>query len=293
MSYLIQLLRKYVNDNKVADQEFVMLAIDYLVQEKNLYNNVKRVEFNDYKNTSYNEIEQKINFNIEMHRDFILNQFQHLMKEKTKEEYIMIINFSIFTAIFHEIEHVLQFKYLNNNNNELESYLIHIAFKWSHYKTDLYKHRSIDYQNRFYNYLQKSINTYSHQKVYYLCNPAERIAYIKSNKKTLETINQINDLNLSLAKDIFTTLTLLYEIDQYQLKGKKIICPLNIYMKKRNKILKKHKLISSNYFKQVINMHQSLSLDDKLLYGLPITLEEYSEQLDIIYAHKAYQLRRV
>lgn len=240
-------------NNKILNLNDIEKILELLVIDKNLNEYILNIDVQLIKSNnlaSYSTYDKKITIfsltikkmlqNIEKNV-LILNNFEHQLYK----------NLSILQVLLHEVEHANQIK-ISYNDNTLETFIIRIS-NLVNEKEDLYE----------------------------FC-PTERFAEIKSFEELLFLLNYITK-RLDILPKVLET-----EKSQRLLKGYHyynwltINSPLITYFisGRKKHLLESFSWFSNNLDDSLIQVCDEYELNERLKYGFPITIDEYSSSME-------------
>lgn len=280
---LYKVFEYYLSRNKIISKTEVKNLTSLLLFNKNLLDKVNSITTSDNLDTQYSFDNKNLNVNLAK----IIEDTRYEDKELYNDIFSKIQkyqkhNLNVFKCILHEIEHVKQYKIIENNPKTLEEKLIYSSFH-NNYKEE------IDEKTKM-NIINLIGKEYLKMDSYYYSEPAERMAYINSEKEITNITKKLglNDLLI----DLYTLEVLEDEDSEYEFDTKgKIICPLKKYIAIEKELLGEYgNFCYEAYFKSIMKKNINISLNRKMKYGLPISKEEYTNHELKIVNNKVFKL---
>lgn len=246
---ILKILIQYINDRKIFDYKAIVKIIGICLAKSRSGHyclNVQAILNDEQQSTSimaYSSECRKITIYFEN-----LMKYLELLVPHTNKNEFFYKNCYILSSIFHELEHVIQEKTINEKDN---SFLAELFC------------------------CEKNIgkkSSYQEYKSFYPFNPRERSAEILAVKKLIDFLElfNLNDSFISKNKRYLATL----EADNYKFENGIITSPTQIFFKLSHSynmwsaLNKKYSLDKKNSY---------LSFAYRTTFGLPISLEEYRE----------------
>lgn len=193
-------------------------------------------------------------------------------------------NTTVLHILLHELEHVGQYKKcLESKNSDLEKGLFDTCFKANNYLEQIQKklHNNeinpneyllIIEQMKFYQMYSEIVN-----KECYELLPTERQAEINSFKYLIELLKNNYDEKYKDKFEMIKVNYLIRNLMGYKSDGKNVIAPTyelyRIILDFMNQSENKDK-----YFEKFDSFSKSMKLDQRLYYGLNISLDEYNNK---------------
>lgn len=285
---ILELLLQYSSNHKLCDEAFFQKTLSTAIKELSLEDFVNTYHICD--EVSYNEenhyfslaIYQYLSKNINIFLGSIEKKNEELLKQYPyldETELYLIKNVSILKAIFHELEHAHQMKKLQLFLDDLETFLLKVSFRYIRFlqypeiverlKKEGFKEIEI------YDSLLQSKRK---DEALYDLNPAERIADIASINTVFQITKPIHYLYPTLS-DFLNHESFNMLSKGYTLQKNIVLSPSIIYIEKseyKNQ-LKEQPFYHKNNDIMLENVCSNYSLSQRLLYGLPITVEEYQK----------------
>lgn len=250
MEKVLKIIYNKSINNKIIDINDIDKILELLINEKQLNNYVLNIDVQSIRSNnlaSYSSHSKKItiySYTIEL----MLKNIENNILNISDFEKILYKNLSLLQVLLHEIEHANQER-IAYIENTLESFILRMAY-------------TVD--NSYF----ESLYEYS---------PQERLAEIKSYREVISLVSYI--------KNKLNKLPLILEMNELQrfLRGYhysqgKVSSPLIMFFKHGNKEL----VLQSFdwYCKNSLDMvYLQYDLYERFNYGLPISLEEYSNSM--------------
>lgn len=253
---LLNIIYTYVFNYKEPDKHFLENVLDIVINKDNLREFIKDINYNYDGNGAYGFISKTLRFNItnildDAKRSFNLrkNIYESEINISNLEEYIYLCSTFILT-ILHELEHVKQIRILETTQEKtFEKSLIQ---------------NSLDIL---------SINPDFYRKEHDLF-PVERMVNINSTSKLIEILKLDNDFSSFINKafnDDYKRLITNYYIH----KNIPLLEYINIT---RSSLYYEDILINKENSKKLLRrVKKEVSLDNRILFGLPITKKELTK----------------
>lgn len=289
MEKIIQdLIKKRINETRSLNIDDYNKIVSLYSENTNLGEYIKEVKFRDSLSGYIQNLQQIAQYNpaaktIEISREGLQRQTDGLAKQLECKfdinDFIKYISLQGAQFFFHELEHVFQEQKINEPDNSIESKLLRATELDLPYLLDQAiaecekNGTSID---KFMNAKRDSfIECY---KKNYDIILRERLAQLRSIKRIRKTIKNL-DINPTIAT-IFANQEINEKKKGYVLNGYYSVGPTLEYMDK----LAYSKLIiptNSEYYdenkvKAFVELKQKLSTEERIEYGLPISLQEYN-----------------
>ena len=261
ISYISFVLNRYIKGNKLLDS----IGCDELIKSLIIYNElndyVKDVTYEnskDYKtNMSYSYFNKRINITKDFIQGIKPTPKQLLDLFKVHDE-IIIRNLDIVHALIHEIIHAKQYKLIDNTADEFIKNILRKSLTAYSYLDEEDKESALKYAEAV-----KSTN------LYHLL-PSELNAEILAIKQTIEIINHVSINGKYKYINMYEFLLKLTQIKSYEKKTFTVKSPFDKFIKTRKKYLKEPIKYSSNDIKKY-------NIEERLSYGLPISIFEYNQ----------------
>ena len=276
------LVDKYSSNNKYVDKAFVDRVCLDLVDFYNLHDYLKDVTVNDFDiksggASSYHPHNKTMSIELCSSKKYLRK-----LDERFLKDHYYWYNLYVLMSILHEMEHVKQEKLLENRFDTIESSLIYLnnildsTINDKGLRNKILGHFKIIRYGSYY--------TRNHDKA-----PIERLANIRSFKDIVDIINIIDKEDLD-AIAVYKGYTLDLMLDQircgYKLDKDKTNSPSLDYLRGMKSTNNKELINRLRIFKS-----DSLSLTDKLTYGLDLDKEEYDYIQDDIKTLKLFNIR--
>lgn len=250
---LLNIIYTYTFNYKLPDRNFINEVVNTVIEYYELNSFISNIEYNYNYIASYSFISKVLKFDI----DNIIKSIDDRLKRSTSiynlnelkllERYELTCYETIYT-ILHELEHVKQVKLVKTTDkNNLEVALI---------KDSIY---------------MLSINQGLYKKNHDIF-PIERMAVIRSNSSIIEMLKLDSDTANSLSS-IYIKRCNSYKKDYYSNDN----FPLLEYVTSTNsELYYENILINKKNTKKILRKSKkNLSLNDRIILGLPITTNEY------------------
>lgn len=277
---ILTILKKY--RNKFADYEFVRSIINIITYNNNLYDYIKTIDY-QYNNKLmgyYRYCDQTIAINLYKIKNNTKSDLNFITKLLSDDDIIMLLNLIVFSIIDHELIHANQAKNYNDlDNNYIENQLYHYD--------ELFKKRVEKYSSKVAaKYLKFSVKMYKkylRDDFAHNLMPYERVAEIKSHAHVFQLARNLTDNQLII--DYFNyQICALRKENYYNNK-----CPLENYIEYKTKLANKYGLYIRNESTDNL-FNNNLSVELKLLYGLPVNDDVIKNLEDSLQKTKTYQL---
>lgn len=259
METLLSLIYDYSIKKKILDIKSIKKIITLLIDTKKIHEHILKINIineNNKKLASYNNYTKNIEINLLCVNNMLKNIDNSIIISDEIEK-IFYKNLLILQIILHELEHANQEKIiLNEDSQDIEQLILKLS---------------------------EQIDNNIKIKLYEIC-PEERLAEIKSFKDILDIINPI--------KKQYHELSEIIKLEEHQRllrgyhynNGNFIESPLISYFSKTNNITM---LNNFNWYNKDFNICLSSTilkykLLDRLKYGLPIEIDEYTESMKTI-----------
>lgn len=268
-----EIIFNYSINNKYADEKFIRMIIDIVANERNLAKYISDVSVimpltfeKNYVGSHYN-----------METMQLCIDRSGLLKSVLPFNYnILLFNSKIAITILHELDHTKLNKQIRENSkNSIDISLTKII-------EDLEKEKKTDLFLKRYAYLIYAGYIY---KRHHDEAPFERRANITSLLNFNEILTVLNETSLSKRNLDLVNLTLLRTLIKKSRIGYKIVkdgitnSPSYDYitMLKKQDELHSIGIYDENRYKAFINAKEKYSLNERILYGLPLSKEEYQD----------------
>lgn len=227
----------------IIDIHDIEKILNLIIYKKNLNNNIKNINIQHRRSNYLASYSVKSN-DITIY----LYTIERLKKDLNNQlinvddfEKNLYINLMILQIILHEIEHANQQKEIQHIKN-LETFIIKLSYL-------------------------VNFDAKNNEKLYE-CSPEERFAEIKSMSEVASTINFINKRSLVL-EQIFELEKLKRYLSGYHFQNSLLKFPTIEYFS----------IGQREEFLDLFNLDLIEILKDRLHYGLPITIDEYSNSM--------------
>ena len=255
-----QILEKYNNKKTCVDENFIKDVFEVVKDFYQVEKYVTKPTFKKMKGSfaNYDDGNKTIIFDLSKPR-------QKDLKLDFPDLYYLFYNAYILLDIYHEFVHVDQYKILDENKEDaLLCLLINISMP------------TVDPYDLLYEIKRLIFKRYYRRNWSY--DPCERMANLLGGINLINTINKIPQDTLGFEQLIrlMTLETDNHCIDNYKLKGNMTNSPTIDFLKKLPFSYNK-KILKTDEVKQLFN-DPTLTFEDRILYGLPLTKEEYLKE---------------
>ena len=263
---LLDLYDDYVSNNKYADYNFVNQVFIIVNKYHPIGEYLKNVYISDKEN-EYISVDKTINISFNQ-----IYNVTYKLKDILKNDYVYFYNLVVLETIFHELEHVFQEEIKDKGENNIETFLLVLS-------------DPIRIVNLEYNY-SNIINTIKlilkirRQKKYYQKNhdivPYERLANLRSYHRTLTLLTDYDKENndISTYYKVVNTLINSALLKGYRLLGEKTNS-LSLDYLAGMKVKDNKDFIKFNIFHD-----ENMKKEERVLYGLELSKDEYNGLLD-------------
>ena len=244
MTNLYELYQSY--KDRDIDDEFIIKAFDYMmINEQDLWPYIH----------DFGICEKQTDFFGTYSND---NKSIVINKKAINENTLLSKNVLGINAIKHEIEHAKNLKKLEEGKNDIESKVLFYALRSYAIASGLEPKKISEMD-----LLILTLATKNNPSI----NPGERLAYINSWKYVVNLLK-----NQNKTKDLLDVRTMLYcsYIRGYHDNGYYLDCPTFRFL------LETNQLLDLKLLKKRI-AEEGYSFDTRLLYGLPLTYDEYNQ----------------
>ena len=261
---ILNILEDYHYRRKFADEKFVLKVCAILTKYHELDKYIKDIVILHGKN----EKGSRYSFT---HNVLFINMDKICpigFKKLLQDNYYGMYNLMAVKIITHEFEHALQERIKDSDDNTIERKILLLGDP-----TTFIDVNSYDFTNKI-----KWLKYYQFYNRHYDIAPNERLAIIKSSLK-LNNLCQRSFIIFSPYYLLFMSDNI-HEIDYilrhgYKLANEKTTSPTLWYL---NKLTRKNKDIIKNDLSLI---DFSIPSEDRLLYGLPLTIDEYKNIDDV------------
>lgn len=293
-SKLLRLIFDYSINGKLVDKAFIEKLIDLVVNSKNIGEYIKDASIED---ADINEFDDEILLAAYHPNKKIIKVYSNAiemmleMQDKYQGlfngvEQIFYKNILITQVLLHELEHANQRRIIDKENT-LESKILRISV--TNLDANLIsKLLSQGFTKEEVLYFIRERNKVRSEN--YLILPDERLAEIKSHQEIVSTLELIKEYTPNLIEfekdNVFENL-----LRGYFYSNGKITSPTIEYAKASGQVetLKKFDWYSKSEENFLSKVEKSLSLEERLNYGLPIRKKEYSDLANKLLLSKKYQ----
>lgn len=268
---LIKLLNQYIEERKLADEDFIRKAISIILKFDRTEFLLDEISFDI---DSYSETLAFYNYNQKK------MSFKSMFRNPDREEILNDIteyNVQVLAYIIHECTHILQFK-MCLGKSSLETEILMFSIVGSSIYKEMIKNLTIEDLianiETIYNRITLD-EIYSTDQLIYELSPAERMANIRSYR----LLEYIYSCLISSQEEILEKIRSVrknHELRGYRETEYEIISPTIEYLKrlKENHIGGVEELLDE--LNQTIGLYQ---FDKRLYTGLPIKINEYQRIL--------------
>lgn len=276
---LLKLVSEYSRNKKYADHDFIMRVIELFKEHYSLSDYLENVIFkNDTEDTETLVAYRRSVRCISIYYPNIINYINQIdgnFSYFDEEERFFYQNLNIVKFLLHDLEHALQTRKVDGSKNDIEAKLLMASFYESNEK---YQKPMLSFG--MWDYIDKVTMLYDKL---YSRNPAERMAEINSLKTLKKLIVPLKDEMPVLFQ--FESDCLINEmISGYS--ENKLKCPTEIFLtesaKEMTDFIPELLLDNDHLLELLKNECPKLNLEDRLLYGLPVTPQEYEGQQKLI-----------
>lgn len=252
---ILNLAYDYSANRKIGDISFIEDLINIVSQTSGLQSYIKKLLIysdREEKSLSFNGI-AKYDLDTKYISINLLKVYSRMMKNIkeysgmfTNNEMFLHMNLYISQIVLHELEHIKQLKRIDMGYNDLNTQLLSLSFK------DI---TSINYK----------------QNYYYV--PCEREAEIMSYLTLINSLNPIKEKAPNLC-DYYYASYIQRLISGYSYEE---LSPTLYFMNNMNYMSewKNFDFYSKDDNQLLINLQSGYSLPNRLLYGLPISIDEF------------------
>ncbi len=276
-------LRRLVWDvsskNRMLNDREIVKLLDIEIRERDLNEYLKDICFLELQgaNACYHPVEKQLIIDAKNMRNNMDLQFSHVNFwpiEKVK----LYHNLMIVQTLFHEIEHMEQYRKAQLKLSDYESRLLRLC-----YSATLYYERHCK-EEIFENISKEGVLSYfDFESDYYMEDPRERMAQIRSHQQILKLIRSFYKESADIYQHEKNELNF-ERIHGYKFINDEFVAPTIAFLSEmeRKEALKIFK--ADMECKKLLNeslrdsIWQTSSLEERLLFGLPIHMEEYYEE---------------
>ncbi len=281
MDELAKLINDYSLSKHFADEMFVYNVCNILINKYEIFSYVKNIDIRKEEHPDcFGEYYDNLN-KVNIYLDYIISEYSKLsLRFSLKDfEYYYYINLNVLKIIIHELNHAKQYKKLNSNINDEETFLYKICTRTleeMYYTSNIHIKNSADYYNLLC--LKDSL---------YIIDPMERMAEFKSLSNTRKLILN-NDIIPQKINNIFsltqTNLILKVHKNEYLSPTIKFLDEM-----KYEDDLNKFKFYNGVIDKEFLSSFSIYDYAKRIFYGYPITEEEYNVNREF----KKYLIREI
>lgn len=282
--FIARIICDYAKADKPLDNDLIVEIAKIVIDYKKLDDYVKKLTFtkdlNDLVFASYGSIEKEISLNF-AYIYGLVDTLSCFMQLFTGDERLIFIYLIIIQNLLHELEHAHQArKYDIAVDRSLETMLIRACNKPFFIPDGLYTSR------------EEAIAAITgRRKQYYLYDPMERLAEIKSMTETANVVKcvrreypELFSFMQSLAKERYLL--------AYAEANEVGLCPTQIYLDGvgRHDEWKKFSFYSDDNDELIRKVSKKYSLEFRLKHGLPVSMDEYNWYAEPFKKTKRYQI---
>ncbi len=288
---ILRLIYDYSVHGKFIDANLIEQIISTIVSQRDLAQYVRNVEFihgvdiedDMITYASYNPFTMMIKINCDALRSSLDDKscYDHLFDGV---EQPMFKNFLITQYVLHELEHAYQNRQSQDQeDHSLETTLINASMKLEKMMRDPKILNAIQTDPNFAHDM-KDYALYTKQlyQRYYVINPAERLAQIRSFRTIVTALEPIKKHVPRLYE--FENASLLEELLQgYEESYDLGICPTQVYLQgnDQSEVWSQLDFYHPNEQQLRENVHRQYTLNKRLTLGLPVSPKEY----ELLYNH--------
>ena len=266
-------------DRMLNDRE-ILKVLDMKMQEQDLKAYLKKVSFLSLNgvNACYHPVKKQLIIDAKNMRNNINLQFSHIDFWPI-EKVILYHNLMIVQTLFHEIEHMEQYRKAKSKLSDYESRLLRLC-----YSATLYYERHRKEETIIEKISKEEVFSYfDFESDYYMEDPRERMAQIRSHQQILKLIRSFYKESADIYRYEQNELNF-EKIRSYKFINDEFVAPTIAFLSEmeRKEVLKIFK--ADMECKKLLNeslrasIWQTSSLEERLLFGLPIHMEEYYEE---------------
>ena len=270
---LLDLYDNYVSNHKYADNIFVNQVFIIVNRYHPIGKYLKEVYVTN-KDNEYKCIDKIININLQQ-----IYKAVSKLSDVLEDDFVYLYNLVVLETIFHELEHVYQEEVKDKGENNLETFLLVLSDSLVVFPLD------IDYRNLVNRIKLKlksrRINKYYHKN--HDMAPYERMAEIRAYGNTINLIGEYSTYNLGIVAycELVNHMLGATFKNGYKIIGDKTNSPSLDYIRG----------MKGSNNKEFVDFHvfhdMNICLQDRLLYGLELTKDEYHDLLRIEEEQKA------
>jgi len=268
---LKKLLLEYQKKEMLSDEFFVLKSIDIILKTYGLQDFIENIVFYDSKyydkgDAYYNPIDKLLGFDINNMVKTIEKYENFKGKIMTNKEYVLTNNVLLLKNIIHEIEHIKQMSVVLRDNDDIKSRLLKIEF---YDAVALLGDESYDK-----NYLVSYLKLLENEDLYF-SKLGERLAFSNSFLMIKKILSNISLKEADVSKkvncfDYINNINSFYNSDNN----------LYTYVDKINELNKNYNINEEINLSHLEKMEKELELEDRFLYGFPITKSEFKKIQD-------------
>lgn len=266
--------------NRMLNDREILKVLDIRIRERDLKEYLKEIRFLELQgaNACYHPVRKQLLIdaqNMRNNMDLQLLDVDFWPVERIK----LYRNLVIVQTLFHEIEHMEQYRKAQSKLSDYESRLLRLC-----YSATLYYERHRKEEEIFENISKEEVLSYfDFESDYYMEDPRERMAQIRSHQQILKLIRSFYKESTDIYQHEENELNF-ERIHGYKFIKEEFVAPTIAFLSgmTREEALKFFKVDME--CKELLNeslknsILRTYSLEERLLFGLPIRMEEYCEE---------------
>ena len=254
--------------------------LDIIVQSRNLKEFLREIRFECLENlkAAYHPLKKRIIIDYENIRETIDTQLPHVSFFQDQERKLYR-NLIFVQMLLHEVEHMEQYRKVKSDLLDFESKLLRLCYGPTlYYEMHQSEVTSFDYAT-----ITSILSYFEFEAIYYMEDPRERMAQIRSHQQILKLIRSFYKESTDIYQHEENELNF-ERIHGYKFIKEKFVAPTIAFLSgmTREEALKFFKVDME--CKELLNeslknsILRTYSLEERLLFGLPIRMEEYCEE---------------
>lgn len=254
--------------------------LDIIVQSRNLKEFLKEIRFECLENlkAAYHPLKKRIIIDYENIRETIDTQLPHVSFFQDQERKLYR-NLIFVQMLLYEVEHMEQYRKVKSDLLDFESKLLRLCYGPTlYYEMHQSEVTSFDYAT-----IASILSYFEFEAIYYMEDPRERMAQIRSHQQILKLIRSFYKESTDIYQHEENELNF-ERIHGYKFIKEKFVAPTIAFLSgmTREEALKFFKVDME--CKELLNeslknsILRTYSLEERLLFGLPIRMEEYCEE---------------
>ena len=294
---ITKLIFDYTKNDKMADDYFVKQIIDIITKEKNIKDYIEKttiiLPFNNSNKSlgsAYNAKTKELQINLSPELKSIKYNISFFNNRNYR---ILLYNINVVLTILHELDHVEINKKMNIDEQIIDSVYGHLLFDIKNPKIIELTEEEFDalnddekkkIQNEFISSSIRICKNSLYYQLFHDKNPIERRANINSHLYLSQVLDNLDNTSLSNnALDKIRLLELKEFIKKcrygYTSKGAITNSPSYDYIKtiQQEEALSKIDIYNSDCLIAYNNAKNTYTLQQRILYGLPLTINEFKE----------------